>query len=96
MTTTIPRMHPRIKHSSGRTGGVPTPALVATVVVCPAARRRKRSTDEVVIKPERASCSVAHRDHSGVLGEGRDGPEGLDHGEAAPAALEPGSEKTTA
>jgi hypothetical protein len=49
-----------------------------------------------VIKPERASCLVAHHDHSGMLGEGRDGSEGLDHGEAAPAALEPGSEKTTA
>jgi hypothetical protein len=49
-----------------------------------------------VIKPEQASRSVAHLDHSGVLGEDGDGPEGPNHDKVAPATLEPGMEKTTA
>jgi hypothetical protein len=44
---------------------------------------------------ERASRSGAHREHRGALGEGGDGPEIPDHGEAVMAAFRPGAEKTT-
>ena len=43
--------------------------------------RRNPDNNAVEAKAKRASCSGAHHDHAGVLGEGRDGLEQHGHGE---------------
>ena len=42
---------------------------------------------------ERASCSGAHREHDGVLGEGGDGLERPGHGEVGGGGASAGSEE---
>ena len=60
---------------------------------CDSARRRRHGDVAVETKAKRSSCSGAHRDHVGRLGEGGDVLDRRDHGEVDDGGAPAGSKE---